>query len=118
MTVESGRNGSAGVAEVQEPDPQDGDLLVRGLLVGIMNLDQNLHVDATALNRNMVLHNQVLFGTVNAGRRHWEQAAAALATADPGWLSGLISHRVSLARWTDAFDRQPDDIKVVVDLTA
>jgi hypothetical protein len=23
----------------------------------------------------MVLHNQVLFGTLNAGRRHWEQAA-------------------------------------------
>ena len=52
-------------------------------LTGIMNLDQTLDVDATALNRNMVLRNQVLFGTVNAGRRHWEQAAAALATADP-----------------------------------
>jgi threonine dehydrogenase-like Zn-dependent dehydrogenase len=87
-------------------------------LTGIMNLDRTLDVDATALNRNMVLRNQVLFGTVNAGRRHWEQAAAALATADPGWLSGLISRRVPLARWTEAFDRQPDDIKVVVDLTA
>lgn len=87
-------------------------------LTGIMNLDQTLDVDATALNRNMVLHNQVLFGTVNAGRRHWEQAATALATADPGWLGGLISRRVPINRWTDAFDRQPDDIKVVVDLTA
>ena len=32
------------------------------------------------------------------------------------WLSGLITRRVPLARWMDALARQPDDIKVVVDL--
>ena len=87
-------------------------------LTGIMNLDPALDLDATTMNRNMVLHNQVLFGSVNAGRRHWEQAAEALATADPGWLSGLITRRVPLTSWTDALDRHPDDVKVVVDLTA
>ena len=87
-------------------------------LTGIMNLDPALDVDATALNRNMVLRNQVLVGTVNAGRRHWEQAAEALATADPGWLGGLITRRVPLTSWTEALDRQLEDIKVVVDLTA
>jgi len=86
-------------------------------LTGIMNLDPTFDVDATALNRNMVLRNQVLVGTVNAGRRHWEQAAEALATADPGWLGGLITRRVPLTFWTEALDRQPEDIKVVVDLT-
>lgn len=86
-------------------------------LTGIMNLDATLDVDATALNRNMVLGNQVLFGTVNAGRRHWDRAAAALAAADPGWLSGLITRRVPSICWTEALDRQPEDIKVVVDLT-
>ena len=55
-------------------------------------------------------------GTVNACRRHWEQAAEALATADPGWLGGLITRRVPLTSWTEALDRQPEDIKVVVDL--
>ena len=85
-------------------------------LTGIMNLDPALDVDATALNRNMVLRNQVLVGTVN-GRRHWEQAAEALATADPGWLGGLITRRVPLTSWTEALDRQPEDIKVMVDLT-
>jgi threonine dehydrogenase-like Zn-dependent dehydrogenase len=87
-------------------------------LTGIMNLDPNFDTDATTMNRNMVLHNQVLFGTVNAGRRHWEQAAEALAAADHSWLSGLITRRVPLAAWTKALDRQPADIKVVVDLTA
>lgn len=97
-----------------------GQRLVSGgimCLTGIMNLDPALDLDATTMNRNMVLHNQVLFGSVNAGRRHWEQAAGALATADPGWLSGLITRRVPLTSWTDALDRHPDDIKVVVDLT-
>jgi glucose 1-dehydrogenase len=70
------------------------------------------------MNRNMVLRNQVLFGTVNAGRRHWEQAAEALAAADGSWLSGLITRRVPLTSWAEALDRQPEDIKVVVELTA
>lgn len=85
---------------------------------GIMNLSPTLDVDATTLNRNMVLRNQVLFGTVNAGRRHWEQAAQALATADPSWLRRLITRRVPLTSWTEALDRHPEDIKVIVDLTA
>ena len=87
-------------------------------LTGIMNLDPTLDLDATSMNRNMVLHNQVLFGTVNAGRRHWEQAAEALAAADRSWLSGLITRRVPLTSWAEALDRQPEDIKVVVELTA
>jgi threonine dehydrogenase-like Zn-dependent dehydrogenase len=86
-------------------------------LTGIMDSQQNFDIDATALNRAMVLNNQVLFGTVNAGRHHWQQAVGALAAADHEWLRGLITRRVSLARWSDALDRQPDDIKVVVDLT-
>ena len=66
----------------------------------------------------MVLRNVVLFGTVNAGRRHWEQAVDALAAADPAWLSRMITRRVPVASWTDALERRPDDIKVVVDLAA
>ena len=87
-------------------------------MTGIMNLDPALDVDATTMNRNMVLRNQVLFGSVNACRRHWEQAAEALAAADPRWLGGLITRRVPLSSWTEALDRHPEDIKVVVDLTA
>ena len=87
-------------------------------LTGIMNLDPALDLDATTLNRNMVLRNTVLFGSVNAGRRHWEQAAEALPVADPGWLGALITRRVPLTSWTEALDRQPEDIKVVLDLSA
>ena len=58
------------------------------LPTGIMNVEPQFDVDATTMNRNAVLRNLVLFGTVNAGRRHWEQAVDALATADPDWLRG------------------------------
>jgi threonine dehydrogenase-like Zn-dependent dehydrogenase len=87
-------------------------------LAGLAHQAATFDTDATALNRAIVLHNQLLFGTVNAARRHWEQAAAALATADPVWLSGLITRRVPLNRWAEALDKQPDDVKVVVDLVA
>jgi glucose 1-dehydrogenase len=87
-------------------------------LTGIMNLDPTLDLDATSMNRSMVLHHQVLFGTVNAGRRHWEQAAEAPAAADRSWLSELITRQEPLASWTEALDRQPEDIRVVLELTA
>jgi hypothetical protein len=33
-------------------------------------------------------------------------------------LRALLTRRVPLSRWTDALEREPDDIKVVIDLTA
>jgi threonine dehydrogenase-like Zn-dependent dehydrogenase len=63
----------------------------------------------------MVLNNQVVFGTVNANRRHYEQAAAALMRADPKWLERLITRRVPLDRWEDALDARQGDVKVIVE---
>ena len=71
-------------------------------------------VDPGLLNRNMVLQNSVLFGSVNANRYHYELAAAALARADPGWLADLITRRVPLGEWAGAYSRRPDDIKTVL----
>ena len=69
-------------------------------------------------NRNMVLNNGIVFGTVNANRAHYEMAADALARADRDWLSRLITRRVPLARWREAFEHRKDDIKVIVDFDA
>ncbi len=75
-------------------------------LTGIMNLEPQFDVDATSMNRNMVLGNAVLFGTVNAGRRHWEQAVDALATADPAWLQG-DDHAAGAAHSLERGPRSP-----------
>ena len=41
-----------------------------------------------ALNRDLVLENNVVFGSVNANLRHYEAAAEALARADRAGSSG------------------------------
>ncbi len=74
-------------------------------------------LDIGLLNRRIVLDNDVIFGAVNANRRHYEAAARALAQADQDWLERLITRRVPLARWSEALEHRPDDIKVVVDFT-
>ncbi|MET0768432.1 MAG: glucose 1-dehydrogenase [Solirubrobacteraceae bacterium] len=85
-------------------------------LTGISSGGHKLELDAGVLNRNIVLENDVVFGSVNANRRHYEAAAAALAAADRAWLERLITRRVPLGEWRSALTRQPDDIKVVVEL--
>ncbi len=51
----------------------------------------------------MVLQNDVVFGSVNANRRHYEAGAAALAKADPVWLARLITRTADLDHWRDAY---------------
>jgi glucose 1-dehydrogenase len=84
-------------------------------LLGVSPRGRTLSVDVGALNSELVLENDVVFGSVNANRRHFEAAADALADADRGWLEGLITKRVPLDRWTEALESQPEDIKAVVE---
>ena len=78
---------------------------------------RNLSVDVGALNNELVLENDVVFGSVNANRRHFEQAVASLQAADPDWLRRLITRTVPFDRWQDALEKGDDDIKVVVDFS-
>ncbi len=85
-------------------------------LTGVSPVGDELPVDVGELGRNLVLGNQVVFGTVNANRSHYEAAAAALAAADRSWLDAVITRRVALEDAAGALEREPDDIKVVVEL--
>ncbi len=87
-------------------------------LAGVSAAGHKVSFDIGGLNRNMVLDNDVVFGSVNANRHHYQMAADALAMADKNWLSRLITRRVPLSRWREAFEQRPDDIKVLVDFTA
>jgi threonine dehydrogenase-like Zn-dependent dehydrogenase len=66
----------------------------------------------------MVLENDTVFGSVNANRRHYRAAAEALTKADKTWLDRLITRRVPLDNWREAFSPRPNDIKVVIDFTS
>jgi threonine dehydrogenase-like Zn-dependent dehydrogenase len=87
-------------------------------LAGVSACGHKVSVDVGALNRGLVLKNDAVFGSVNANRRHYRDAAGALAKADKAWLSRLISRRVPLSRWQEALENRPDDVKVVLDFAA
>ncbi len=61
-----------------------------------------------------VLKNNVVFGSVNANKRHWYMAAEALARADCLWLRRLITNRVRPEDYAQALARNSEDIKVVI----
>ena len=85
-------------------------------LAGVTTPGHEFALDLGRINRTMVLHNDTVFGTVNANRHHYEMAVDALARADGKWLAALITRRVPLDRFTEAFEHHPGDIKVVIDL--
>jgi threonine dehydrogenase-like Zn-dependent dehydrogenase len=85
-------------------------------LTGVSSEGRPLTIDLGSLNRDIVLENDVVFGTVNANLRHYAMAAEALAAADRSWLERMISRRVPLEDFGQAVERRPDDVKVVLDL--
>jgi threonine dehydrogenase-like Zn-dependent dehydrogenase len=87
-------------------------------LAGVSSGGHTINLDLGGMNARMVLENDAVFGSVNANRRHYDMAAAALAAADRAWLSGLITRRVPLSSFHDALTRQPDDVKVIIEFAA
>jgi threonine dehydrogenase-like Zn-dependent dehydrogenase len=85
-------------------------------LTGVSTPGCSVPLDAGALNRSIVLGNDVVFGSVNSNLRHYGLAVDALAAADAAWLGRLISRRVPLESFAEAFDARAGDVKVVLDL--
>jgi threonine dehydrogenase-like Zn-dependent dehydrogenase len=87
-------------------------------LTGISSGSRKIDVDVRSANREMVLENDAVVGSVNANLRHYHQAADELAKADLDWLDGVITRRVPLSSFADAFTPHPDDVKVAISLDA
>ena len=83
-------------------------------LTGLSSGGRSLTVEAGVLNRRMVLEDDVVFGSVNANRRHYEAGAKALAAADRFWLSLLVTRKVPLGHWQEAYQRRPGDVKTIL----
>lgn len=87
-------------------------------LAGMSSGGRSISLDLGQVNRNMVLENDAVFGSVNANRSHYAAAAGALAAADPAWLSRIISRTVPLEDWQEALASRAGDVKVVIDFEA
>jgi len=85
-------------------------------LAGVSAAGRRIQLDAGALNREIVLENDAVIGSVNANLRHYAAAAQALAAADAGWLGRLITRRVPLDDFAEALRPAGDDVKVVLTL--
>lgn len=85
-------------------------------LTGLSPIGRRLGIDAGSLNREIVLENDAIIGSVNANLDHYRPAANALAQADLDWLGRLVTRRVPLEQFADAFTAQPNDVKVVLTL--
>ena len=101
------------IATVMSNNARSGVVCLTGLSSG----EHHIRQDFTAFNKGMVLQNDVIFGTVNANRAHYEMAASALAQADAAWLRSLITRRVPFSAWREALQAREGDIKTIIDFT-
>ena len=85
-------------------------------LAGVSVPGSAREIDVGSIARTIVLGNRVIFGSVNANCRHYEAAVRALAAADPEWLARLITRRVPMDRYRDAFTPAEHDVKTVIEL--
>jgi threonine dehydrogenase-like Zn-dependent dehydrogenase len=91
------------------------------VLSSVTGGERMLDVNVAAWNREMVLGNRLVFGTVNAGRRHFESGVRDMEAAHerfPGWLERLLSRRLAYTEAASALDRRPEDIKTVLEFAS
>jgi threonine dehydrogenase-like Zn-dependent dehydrogenase len=87
------------------------------LFTGIPGRRSPAELPVSRLMSDFVLRNQVVLGSVNAARRHYEGAVRDLAVFEarfPGLLPRLLARRVALEHWREAFAWSPEDVKNVV----
>ena len=89
------------------------------VLTGIPGGDRPLQIPGAELIRKLVLENQVMLGSVNAARGHFQMAADDLAQAYLRWgahIPGLITHRYLPDQFAGLMDQhQSDAIKEVIE---
>jgi glucose 1-dehydrogenase len=91
------------------------------VLTGIPGGDRLLQIPGAMLMRQLVLKNQVIVGSVNAGRDFFQMAVDDLASAELHWkghVDALITHRYAMSDFAKAFDEHPqNEIKAVIEWT-
>jgi threonine dehydrogenase-like Zn-dependent dehydrogenase len=89
------------------------------VLTGIPGGDRPVQLDAAELIRRLVLQNQVMVGSVNASRDHYQMAVDDLDRARlawPGHVEKLITAHRPFADFVDVLSRHdPDEIKVTLE---
>ena len=89
------------------------------VLTGIPGGDRPLQIDGGQLMRQLVLRNQVMVGSVNASRKHFEMGIQDLGAAQKKWgktVEQLITNVVPYGDFAGVLMQHPDDeIKAVIE---
>jgi threonine dehydrogenase-like Zn-dependent dehydrogenase len=81
------------------------------------HLEQSEPIDI--INQDLVLRNNVVFGSVNANPRHFKMGAADLVSIEakyPGVLQKLITGRMNLNNFKDWFDGKVSGVKTTLEI--
>lgn len=88
------------------------------VLTGIPDGDRPLEIPGPELIRQLVLGNQIMVGSVNASRDHFQVAVDDLMKAKkhwPGIFANIITHQYPFYKYKDAFFEHPtNEIKAVI----
>jgi threonine dehydrogenase-like Zn-dependent dehydrogenase len=89
------------------------------VVTGVPGGDRPIEIDGATLMRKLVLGNQVVVGSVNASRSHFEAAVQDLERARDRWgdaIEKIITHRLSYTEFADALTSHPaDEVKTVLE---
>lgn len=84
-------------------------------LTGMSGHNRTVSLSMESINKEIVLENEAIFGSVNANLRHFHSAEQALLRAPQAWLKKLITRRIPLSHWKEALGTRPDgDIKTIL----
>jgi threonine dehydrogenase-like Zn-dependent dehydrogenase len=90
------------------------------IMTGVPGRKAPIEVDTDLMMRNYVLKNQMLFGTVNAGKQSFDDAIRDLATFRKRWpraVSNIISNRIPIERASEPLSGIIGGIKNVIAVT-
>jgi glucose 1-dehydrogenase len=89
-------------------------------LLSVTPGDDDAEIPSDRLNRRMVLGNRLVFGSVNAHRKDFEQGLAdmrAIRSRYPGALERFITHRRPLEEYAEALhEEDPAELKTVLEV--
>jgi threonine dehydrogenase-like Zn-dependent dehydrogenase len=129
ITISPALPNSLRLDDVPEPPAADGALLVESLTLGVCGTDREIiagEYGAAPDGQDRLILGHESLGrvlqapdqcdlAVNANLRHYQVAADSLTGADRAWLGRLITRRVPLTRFAEAFDHRKGDIKVMIE---
>jgi threonine dehydrogenase-like Zn-dependent dehydrogenase len=87
------------------------------IMTGVPSLKGPIEFDTDSLMRNIVLKNQIIFGTVNASSENYDSAIAHIGKFSKSWpesVRALITSRVPIEEAVDVLSKPQRGIKTII----